>query len=84
MRRLGEDERRKEGAADRKLWKERTERVARQYTPVQQGTRRMNTSCGFLPSNLSRLCQAINKHGHKCKAVRHTVLFFIEFMYAEV
>ena len=31
MRRSGEDERWREGAADRKLWKERTERVARQY-----------------------------------------------------
>ena len=31
MRRSGEDDRRREGAADRKLWKERTERVARQY-----------------------------------------------------
>ena len=31
MRRLGEDERLREGAVDRKLWKERTERVARQY-----------------------------------------------------
>ena len=30
-RRSGEDERWREGAADRKLWKERTERVARQY-----------------------------------------------------
>ena len=30
MRRSGEDERWREGAADRKLWKERTERVARQ------------------------------------------------------
>ena len=28
---IGEDERWREGAADRKLWKERTERVARQY-----------------------------------------------------
>ena len=28
---LREDERWREGAADRKLWKERTERVARQY-----------------------------------------------------
>ena len=43
MRRSGEDERWREGAADRKLWKERTERVAIFYltlTPVQQGTRR--------------------------------------------
>ena len=31
MRRSGEDERWREGTADRKLWKERTERVARQY-----------------------------------------------------
>ena len=31
MRRSGEDERWREGAADRKLWKERTERVGRQY-----------------------------------------------------
>ena len=31
MKRSGEDERWREGAADRKLWKERTERVARQY-----------------------------------------------------
>ena len=31
LRRLGEDEIWREGAADRKLWKERTERVARQY-----------------------------------------------------
>ena len=31
MRRSGEDERWREGAVDRKLWKERTERVARQY-----------------------------------------------------
>ena len=31
MRRSVEDERWREGAADRKLWKERTERVARQY-----------------------------------------------------
>ena len=31
MRRSGEDERWREGAADRKLWKERTERVARQH-----------------------------------------------------
>ena len=31
MRRSGEDERWREGAADRKLWKERTQRVARQY-----------------------------------------------------
>ena len=31
MRRSGEDERWREGAADRKLWRERTERVARQY-----------------------------------------------------
>ena len=31
MRRSGEDERCREGAADRKLWKERTERLARQY-----------------------------------------------------
>ena len=31
MRRSGEDERWREGAADRKLWKERTARVARQY-----------------------------------------------------
>ena len=30
-RRLGKDERWREGAADRKLWKERTERVARQH-----------------------------------------------------
>ena len=28
---IGEDERRREGAADRNLWKERTERMARQY-----------------------------------------------------
>ena len=28
---IGEDERWREGAADRKLWKERRERVARQY-----------------------------------------------------
>ena len=28
---IGEDERWREGAADRKPWKERTERVARQY-----------------------------------------------------
>ena len=31
MRRSGEDERWREGAADRKLWKERSERLARQY-----------------------------------------------------
>ena len=31
MRRSGEDERWRERAADRKLWKERTERLARQY-----------------------------------------------------
>ena len=31
MRRSGEDERGREGDADRKLWKERTERVAQQY-----------------------------------------------------
>ena len=31
MRRSGEDEIWGEGAADRKLWKERTEKVARQY-----------------------------------------------------
>ena len=31
IRRSWEDERWREGAADRKLWKERTERVARQY-----------------------------------------------------
>ena len=31
MRRSGEDERWREGAANKKLWKERTERVARQY-----------------------------------------------------
>ena len=31
MRTSGEDERWKEGAADRKLWKERTERVDLQY-----------------------------------------------------
>ena len=31
MRRSGEEERWREGTADRKLWKERTERVARQY-----------------------------------------------------
>ena len=31
MRSSGEDETWREGAADRKLWKERTERVARQY-----------------------------------------------------
>ena len=31
VRRLGEDERWREGADDRKIWKERTDRVARQY-----------------------------------------------------
>ena len=31
MRRSEEDKRRREGAADRKLWKEKTETVARQY-----------------------------------------------------
>ena len=31
MRRSGEDDRLREGGSDRKLWKERTERVARQY-----------------------------------------------------
>ena len=29
---IGEDERWREGATDRKLWKERTERVAQQYS----------------------------------------------------
>ena len=31
MRRSGEDERWREGAVNRKLWKERTERLARRY-----------------------------------------------------
>ena len=43
MRRSGEDERWREGAANRKLWKERTERVAT-LTPVQLGTRRKSTN----------------------------------------
>ena len=34
MRRSGEDERWREGVANRKLWKERTERVALQYFTI--------------------------------------------------
>ena len=47
MRRSGEDERWRGGKADRKLWKERTERDSTilylTLTPVKQGTRKKST-----------------------------------------
>ena len=67
MRRSGEDKRQREGAADKKTGKVLSSHSFCSFHsfPVKQGARRMSTSCSFLPSNLSRLCQAINKHGHK-------------------
>ena len=33
-----------------------------------------------LPRNFSRVLQAINKHGCKCKAARRSVVFFVELL----
>lgn len=33
-----------------------------------------------LPSNLSSVRQAMNKHGCKCNAARHSVVFFVELL----